>query len=165
MANILNNQNNLHDNTCDNIFTLDDDNCCPICSDTMKENEKITLKCNHSFCYECLLESYRGTKCNFTSQKTHRICPYCRTPASYLPLKLGIVPIKGIHREFGLKKVKCITFVRCKGILKSGVNAGKQCSCKAKPNTEFCGKHAGSIYNIDSVGSIYNIDSHPINNT
>ncbi len=120
------------------------DTLCPICNDKLEENypEKITLKCNHSFCYECLLESYRGAKCNFTSGRPHRICPYCRTPASYLPLLDGMTPLKGIHREYGKKSVKKVLPVnQCKAIIKTGVNAGKQCTCKAKLSGDYCGRH------------------------
>ena len=121
-----------------------DDDICPICKDDM-EDDKITLKCNHSFCYECLLESFRGTKCNYTAPKTHRICPYCRTPASYLSLKKGVIPIKGIHREFGKFTNKPIGFIQCGGVIKSGVNKGNQCSNNSKEGTHFCGKHTPKV--------------------
>ena len=126
-------------------YALDMDNECSICSeklDSLENDDKITLNCKHTFCYDCLLESYRGTKCNFTIPKTYRICPYCRTPAGYLPLKSGAVPIKGIHREFGKKLTKVpVTFIQCVGIIKTGVNKNKQCKCNSKPGTTYCGKH------------------------
>lgn len=151
------------------LLNLDGDNLCPICNEDIPESDKITLKCNHSFCYGCLLESYKGTKCNFSvsSSKNHRICPYCRTPSGFLSLKPGMTPIKGIHREFG--KSKCIIYNQCKGIIKSGVNKGKQCSCKARPNSDYCGKHKYSgqtitnLPNLPNVTNVTNITNVPIN--
>lgn len=111
-------------------------NKCTICYNSMIN--PITLECNHSFCYQCLLESYKGIKCNFYL-KTHRICPYCRHPGNYLPLKKGLNPIKGIHREYGKKKKK--VNIICSALLKSGPNRGKKCGCKVKDNGELCGRH------------------------
>ena len=118
-----------------------EDTQCLICNENFEPGVKITLGCKHQFCYECLLESYRGTACNFSIQKTHRICPYCRTPASYLPLMNNMVPIKGIHKEYGKKCNTIVTVIRCTGILKSGKNAGSQCTCKVLHDTPFCGRH------------------------
>ena len=122
------------------------DHTCIICYDKLDDNsvDKVTLKCNHTFCYECLLESYKGTKCNFTSQKTHRICPYCRTPAGYLPLKCSMTPLKGIHREYGKKvsKSKQLVVNKCKGVIKTGKNKGNNCECNSKIGSEYCGRHS-----------------------
>lgn len=119
----------------------DEANSCMTCYGTLTDN-RVDLKCGHSFCYECLVESYRGIKCNFSGSSSHRLCPYCRSPADYLHLKEGMVPLKGIHREFSKKKkMKPIQFKQCSGIVKSGPNKGKQCTCAAKV-TGFCGRHA-----------------------
>ena len=107
-----------------------------ICNNSL-ENE-IKLSCNHSFCYTCLLESYKGVKCNFYL-KNHRICPYCRSPSNYLPLKNGGNPIKGIHREYSNTK-KNIPLNKCSAIIKTGINKGKQCGCNVKTGN-FCGRH------------------------
>jgi len=113
------------------------DNPCMICFASLTEGE-IKLKCGHNFCYKCLLESYKGVNCNNIT-KNHRICPYCRKPADYLPLREGITPIMGIHREY--KKYKKPTqYVQCVGIVKSGPNKGQQCTCKARTNG-YCGRH------------------------
>ena len=114
------------------------DSQCQICFDPLSK-ECVRLNCIHKFCYDCLLESYRGTNCNFTGSRHHRICPLCRKIAPFLPIKEGMVPIKGIHREFAYKSIK--NFIQCKGIIKSGPNKNKQCGCKSKPNQEYCGKH------------------------
>ena len=114
---------------------------CLICFDKTTDlnnvNDMIILECNHSFCYDCLLESYKGVKCNF-SNTIHRICPYCRKKAKLLPLKEGLVPIKGIHYHTKINKVKSKI---CIGIIKSGPNKGNLCSCKSKYNELYCGKH------------------------
>ena len=120
---------------------------CTICTNPFSDESKITLKCNHSFCYECLLESYKGSKCNYGASKNYRICPYCRTPSGYLPVKIGIKLIKGIHhpREFCSKISKAKGFginkKQCLGIVKSGPNKGNQCNCQAKPSSDYCGRH------------------------
>lgn len=132
----------------DDLFK-EDENCCPICCNPFGTepddvHQKIALKCQHNFCYNCLLESYRAVKCNFTTKTNNRICPYCRTPADYLPLPPGTVALKGIHREYGKKishKPKPADFVQCLGILKSGPHMGQQCTCAAKPGTTYCGRH------------------------
>ena len=114
-----------------------DSDMCTICFNTL--DNPVCLDCNHKFCYNCLLESYRGTKCNFYL-KNHRISPYCRHPSNYLPLMDGYNPIKGIHREYGKKKTQI--FTRCSAIIKSGPNKGKKCGCKVKSvNSLFCGRH------------------------
>ena len=112
---------------------------CQICFENLT-NQSIKLNCEHEFCYDCLLESYRGTNCNFNGVRHHRICPLCRKVAPYLPLRDGITPIKGIHKEYGNKIVN-IDFIQCKGIIKSGPNKNKQCKCRAKFNSEYCGRH------------------------
>ena len=117
--------------------TQDLDNQCPICNEEFELDDKITLTCNHSFCYECLLESYKGAKCNFSIQKTHRICPYCRTPADYLPLKKNSIPIKGIHREYGKKITKTINVTKCMGTTLKGT----PCKFNAQKNCNYCMKH------------------------
>ncbi len=99
----------------------------------------VVLDCNHKFCYDCLLESYKGIKCNFTSVTNHRICPYCRKKSSLLPIKNGIQPIKGIH--FYNKINNKMNNTSCNGIIKSGPNKGSKCSCKCKPNELYCGRH------------------------
>lgn len=115
---------------------INSDEICSICY--RKKNNPIELKCKHSFCYDCLVESFRGVKCNFHC-KTHRVCPYCRKQSSFLPLLEGNKPIKGIHKEYGKKIVK--KGVKCCAILKSGKNKGLQCSCYALGNSQFCGRH------------------------
>ena len=120
----------------DSILLVDyNNNSCEICSGDI--DNPINLKCGHSFCYDCLLQSYKGVKCNY-NLKSHRICPYCRNPSTFLPLELGNLPIKGIHREYGKKKK---IFKKCTTILKSGPRSGESCDCIVKPGMDFCGRH------------------------
>lgn len=112
------------------------------------DSDSVVLPCQHGFCYECLMESYKGKGCSYHSGSNHRICPYCRTPAPYLPLREGVVPLKGIHREYLTK-----TFVApcsCKGVYKSGPNKGKPCTAKAKYGSHFCGRHKNQELTADA---------------
>ena len=122
---------------------IDNDEGCQICFAPVNP-DSITLKCNHTFCYDCLLESYKGKSCNFSNSKVHRICPYCRSPASFLPLKPGMKPIKGIHRNVTKRMTAKTSGLsipnQCKAIIKSGPNKGLKCVCQAKLNG-FCGRH------------------------
>lgn len=116
---------------------------CSICGNTLDDTQ-ITIKCNHSFCYECLLNSYQGKSCQFNaSNKVVRQCPYCRTPADYLPLKPDQKPIKGIHKEYTYYKASKVAKNKtmCHAILKSGTRAGQPCNCKCLPNKQVCGRH------------------------
>ena len=113
---------------------------CQICFNQM-DNYAQTLSCTHTFCYDCLLQSYKGERCNYNYQKNNRICPLCRNPAPYLPLKDGVKPIKNIHIEATKKNYKKkILIEKCKGIIMSGPKKGEKCSCQAK-NNGYCGRH------------------------
>tara|TARA_Y100001970_G_C14159045_1_gene817393 strand:- start:598 stop:1062 length:465 start_codon:yes stop_codon:yes gene_type:complete len=68
---------------------------CNICLNTIDTKDNITtLKCNHSFCYECIFETYL-----FSIGNT-RVCPYCRKNGGYLPLPQGHKPSRKIHKEY-----------------------------------------------------------------
>ena len=113
-------------------------------------SESIILPCNHAFCYDCLIESYKGKGCSYYSGSNHRICPYCRTPAPYLELKEGYTPMKGIHREYVSKSVYHCSAKCCKAVYKSGVNKGKPCTAKAKYGSDFCGRHKKQELSADT---------------
>ena len=144
----------LSDPLWDESATENTEDSCQICFAPNNPETSITLKCkygNHTFCYDCLLESYKGTHCNFSSSKIHRICPYCRSPAPLLPLREGMEPIKGIHRNATKSKKKKQTKLSlmsslqtCKGIIQSGANKGKKCTCPVKLNG-FCGRHQNQV--------------------
>jgi hypothetical protein len=143
MTEIVNSTSMTSDNLWDD---LDSDEGCQICFTSPEPENLITLKCNHKFCYDCLLESYKGKMCNFSDSKVHRICPYCRSPASFLPLRDGMKPIKGIHRNITKRSniLKTKTYIptseQCTAVIKSGPNMGKKCVCTAKQNG-LCGRH------------------------
>ena len=114
---------------------------CLVCY-SQKIDDKITLDCKHSFCYECILKSYKGKKNNFSSIKSNRLCPYCRKQNGYLPLRENIEPIKGIHVNF-LTKIDKI-YNKCCATIKSGPNKGLNCTNNSKliiNNKHYCGKH------------------------
>ena len=127
------------------IHDSDPDNSCLVCGDAL-DTEKVSLKCNHSFCYDCILHSFQGKNCHYNNSKVIRNCPYCRTVADFLPLKDGMTPLKGIHREYTSQKskkylTKTTNYPKCPAILKSGPNKGLSCNCKCLHNMGVCGRH------------------------
>ena len=122
---------------------LDLDKLCLICHDEIKEEDNIKLKCGHNYHYKCIFMTYKLLNSN------RRECPYCRGDGGYLELKKGTIPQMGIHKEFkayveGNFNLEDIEFNegKCKHILKTGKNAGTQCTCKPKPGQDYCGRHA-----------------------
>ena len=129
------------------------DNTCPICYDTLDSNS-ITLKCKHTFHYNCILTAYKS---NISKKSRHiRNCPYCRNKCEYLPLIENVYPCKGIHVEFyeieqclirnETEKLKMITekYIdksKCNAILKSGINKGNQCKKSKKKGLDYCHLH------------------------
>ena len=91
------------------------------------DKDSVILPCGHAFCYDCLIESYKAKLCHYSSIANNRICPYCRTPCPYLPLRNGYIPLKGIHREYVSKSVHKLMAAKC--------------SAKAKLNSDYCGRH------------------------
>jgi len=89
---------------------------------------------------------------NINKYKSIRNCPYCREDGGYLPLKLGILPIKYIHKEYNeLKEYnktgdknlikKYLIEGRCSAILKTGIKKGFQCSKNNDNDNDYCKKH------------------------
>ena len=142
MSLIVNEDIKVKSNLLDTLFFDDFDNYnleedqCLICYKNI--NNPIILNCKHIFCYNCLLNSYKGKKCNYHT-KSSRMCPYCRTPSNYLPLINGIKPLKGIHKEFYYKHKVNINY--CLALLKTGKNKGNKCNCKCISGSDYCGRH------------------------
>lgn len=127
---------------------------CEICFETLHPgsvgvdgfNECIKLPCNHVFCYDCLLQSYKGENCSYYSKPNYRMCPYCRAKTPYLPLKPNTKPLKGIHREYNAKyangqnKYK-INMKICKATYTTGIKKGQACTACAKAGSDYCGRH------------------------
>ena len=50
----------------------DEEECCGICGELMKNKFVYNLPCNHTFHYECILKTLK------TSKSVCNKCPYCR---------------------------------------------------------------------------------------
>ena len=105
---------------------------CSICGDNLTdEGYKHTLKCGHSFHYQCLLLSFK------TMRNTS--CPYCRSTNNTLPLVNGLKKLHpGIHDMEGWEEYEN---KKCLHISEKGKNKGKQCSFNKLPNCYLCKKH------------------------
>ena len=130
---------------------------CPICYDEL-DSTSITLKCNHKFHYNCILNSFKSliTKNRHIITNKSRKCPYCRDDGGYLPLRDNIYPFKGIHIEHreiedclyinDFDKLKIITdkYIdksKCNAIIKTGINKGYQCKKNKKKQLDYCYLH------------------------
>lgn len=129
---------------------------CPICHDTLddqsqSENDIVKLQCNHKYHYDCIFIVYKNS-ITTNKFKLIRNCPYCREDGGFLPLKLGMLPIKFIHNEYNdLKEYnktgdknlikKYLIEGKCSAILKTGINKGMQCSKKKNNDNDYCKKH------------------------
>ena len=135
----------------------DIDNICNICYDTFDDNDdndSYKLICNHVFHYDCIIEAFLNNKKNNINNLQ---CPYCRNYSNMLSLKSGIIPIKGIHKEYndiaGLE-IDIITLInfynlkmiphKCVMIIKKGENKGRQCCRNIFEDTKFCKLHLRS---------------------
>ena len=72
---------------------------CYICCETLEDNI-VTLKCGHSYHYDCIYLTYKANFNNGISSKKKRECPYCRREGGFLDLKIGYMPYKGIHFRY-----------------------------------------------------------------
>ena len=120
--------------------TSNQDNECGVCGDNMTDENKYTLPCKHSFCYDCLVHSFKGECCNYYYTKNninHRICPYCRAKSGYLPLRPGYKYTKFVHCPTD----RIITKSECKGFYKTGKSAGQPCKSKVDQNIGYCKRH------------------------
>lgn len=128
---------------------------CPICYDKL-DTTSITLKCNHTFHYNCILNSFKSSITKNTKSYKWRKCPYCREECGYLPLRNNIYPFKNIHlehyeieqclfrHEFDKLKIitdKYINKSKCNAIIKTGINKGYQCKKNKKKNFNYCHLH------------------------
>ena len=115
----------------------DEEICCDICGDPHKLRYVQTLKCNHSYHYECILKSF------MCDRKRSNKCPLCRKCSGTLPLVNGLTNlIKNIHytKEYPIDYVQ----VPCSVILKSGKRKGQAChaKCMIGPYTSaMCKRH------------------------
>ena len=114
----------------------DEEVCCDICGDPHKLKYVQTLKCNHSYHYECILKSF------MSDRKRSNQCPLCRRSHGLLPLVNGLPKlVRGIHYidlKKGLPEYECTL---CNSILKSGKRKGLQCDSKCIIGLTICKRH------------------------
>lgn len=107
---------------------------CAICGEDYSKDIKHVLKCNHSFHYSCLFQTFKNLKIND--------CPYCRNSGNKLPLVNGIKKINpNIHDIHGLNYITDYKNIPCKAILKKGKNKGNECGCFCKLGYDYCSRH------------------------
>ena len=134
---------------------------CDICGESHKCKYVHTLKCNHSFHYECIMKSY------VSSREKYNQCPLCRTKQGLLPLVNGLPKlIRGIH--YTTPNPPPNTSTRCKVLLKSGKRKGFECGSKCilgfdimgiwKPNSSGDDINAISINN--NINIVYTGDDY-----
>ena len=117
---------------------------CNICSEIIKDNEIVALKCNvkkHIFCYECISDWFNESDSNkiYRFQNVKNMCPMCRKPGGKLPF---------LDNEFNDNKIfnKNVNYDICNGL---NTNCGyfmkksnKCCFNLGKKEFNFrCGKH------------------------
>ena len=114
----------------------DDEECCGICGELMKNKYSYTLPCNHTFHYECILKTLK------TSKSACNKCPYCRRSFEILEPVNGLKSlVHGIHFkncDAGLPKYKN---VKCEHIMTRGKNKGNICGKNCQLGFFRCGLH------------------------
>ena len=123
---------------------------CNICSEEIKHDKIVGLKCNptkHIFCHDCIFDWYKQTAMN---KNTHmgnnekNICPICRKNGGLLPI---------CNNKF-LKGITVNLIENTENIVNNPIKLEKICCnakllskdgfCTAKGKSEFgglCGKH------------------------
>ena len=109
-----------------------------LCSICGEENDDVfhTLKCGHTFHYNCLYLSFKNMKNNS--------CPYCRSNKNTLPIIPGI---KKIHPLIHYGKIDYDvnynnhTVQKCNHVLTRGKNKGVNCSKNCKLGYNYCTQH------------------------
>ena len=116
---------------------------CSICGDETSDKYIHTLKCNHSFHYECLLLSFKNMGNNN--------CPYCRSSNNKLPIINGVKKIiPWIHETYETYDSDFILnykVKKCEYVLKKGKNKGNQCQKACKLGFNYCQTHCKMINN------------------
>ena len=105
---------------------------CDICGDLKSNGFIQKLDCGHEFHYECILKCFKDSFSNS--------CPICRQVQYRLPIVNGLKKHEyGIH--FGGNDIVKINNMKCKHILKTGKNKGKECQKNCKLGYNVCGNH------------------------
>jgi hypothetical protein len=114
-----------------------DTDLCGICGDSLSIAYCETLKCNHTFHYECILKTYKMGKKGVFSYKNR--CPYCRAPTGYLSIVNGCKPIPKIHHATMVTPQ--VTQIRCQHLLLTGKRKGQTCDKKSSIGATYCKVH------------------------
>jgi hypothetical protein len=130
---------------------------CGICGLSIDDKFSHTLKCNHTFHYECLMKSFQNTH---KYKKEYNHCPYCRKNSEYLPLVNGlkkVVPNVHCHNNTSNIKEKKEELKnnysnRCEFLLTRGKNKGNSCGKNCSLGYNTCKIHMGKI-NISQQNS------------
>ena len=106
-----------------------------ICSICGEENDEVfhTLKCGHSFHYQCLLLSFKNMKNNY--------CPYCRSNKNYLPVINGVKKIFPNIHNVDDNYISSYHIKKCEHILTRGKNKGAKCTKNCNLGYNFCSIH------------------------
>mgnify|MGYP001169076898 FL=1 len=114
------------------------DNKCGICGE--ENNEYLhTLKCNHTFHYQCLFLSFKN-------DLKYRHCPYCRSQNNLLPIVSGV---KKVHPKIHDYSDTSLLNKKCDMVLKRGKNKGEKCSKNCRLGYNYCGIHLKQVKKND----------------
>ena len=108
---------------------------CSICGDELSIKYKHTLKCNHTFHYECLQKSLKFSKKNN--------CPICRDKFDFLEPVNGIKKlIIDVHYNNKNKEIiNNYNNIKCDYIFTKGKNINKKCNKNCKLGFFKCNTH------------------------
>ena len=129
---------------------------CGICGLSIDEKFSHTLKCNHTFHYECLMKSFQNI--NKYKKNIYNYCPYCRKNSEYLPLANGlkkVVPNVHCHNNTSNIKEKKEELKnnysnRCEFLLTRGKNKGNSCGKNCNLGYNTCKLHMGKVKKINT---------------
>ena len=112
---------------------------CDICADPQKDKLMYTLKCGHSFHYECIMKTFQ------CDRQKHNKCPLCRQHHGLLPI-VNALPrlIYGIH-YYEFPPPPKPDEIRCVEILKSGKRKGEACGSRCMIGMNMCKRHHKSV--------------------
>lgn len=108
--------------------------CCAVCGDNLSHKFVHTLKCNHSYHYECIMKTF-----TFDHKKRNE-CPLCRQPSGFLPLVNGLPRLhKYIH--YAGNYPTNYTCTPCNVVIKLGKRKGDDCGSKCMIGLDICKRH------------------------
>lgn len=124
---------------------------CGICGLPINDKFSHTLKCNHTFHYECLMKSFQNTPKYKKDIYNH--CPYCRKNSEYLPLVNGLKKVvPNVHCHNNTSSIKSAKedlknnySNRCEFILTRGKNKGNACGKNCSLGYNTCKTHMGKV--------------------